>query len=56
RGDIILKINDEEISGENTLAIIINKSKVGDVLKLTIDREDNELVLNAILAEMPQNF
>ncbi|MBW6442097.1 trypsin-like peptidase domain-containing protein, partial [Patescibacteria group bacterium] len=28
RGDIILKINDEEISGENTLAIIINKSKV----------------------------
>lgn len=56
RGDIITKIGDEDITGENTLAEIINKSKVGDRLKLTVDREGSEMVIYATLDDMPENF
>jgi S1-C subfamily serine protease len=56
RGDIIIKINDNDISVENTLAEIINKSKVGDRLKLTVDREGSEILVYATLEDMPENF
>ena len=56
RGDIIIKINDKEITSENSLAKIINEGKVGDKVKLTVDRNSEEVVLNAILKEMPESF
>jgi len=56
RGDIITKIGDEDITGENSLSEIINKSKVGDRLQITIDREGREIVVSVTLEDMPENF
>jgi serine protease Do len=56
RGDIITKIGEEEITGESSLSEIINKSKVGDRLILTIDREGREIEVTAVLEDMPENF
>jgi serine protease Do len=56
RGDIITKIGDEQITGENTLAEIINKSEVGDRLRLTVDSEGSEIVVFATLEDMPESF
>jgi serine protease Do len=56
RGDIIIKINENEVTSENTLAKIINDSKVGDSMRITIDRDNKEIELTAKLKEMPENL
>ena len=55
RGDIILKVNDEKITGENTLSKVISTLEVGDKVTLTIDRSGKELTISATLAEMPND-
>lgn len=52
-GDIIIKVNGEEISERYTLAEVIRSHKVGDKLKLTIDRNGEQLEFSATLGEAP---
>jgi len=56
RGDIILQINDEEVTGTNTLSKIINNLEVGDKITLKIDRDGKEITVTAVLGEMPDNY
>jgi len=56
RGDIILQINDEEVTGTNTLSKIINNLEVGDKITLKIDRDGKEIIVTAVLGEMPDNY
>lgn len=50
--DIILKINDEEISENKSLARILQQYKVGDEISLTILRDDKEKTVKATLTEL----
>jgi len=45
-GDVILKINDISLDKDNTLTRVISKLKVGDIVKLTIDRGGDEMILD----------
>lgn len=56
RGDIIKKIDDQDITGENSLANIIMRKNVGDKIELLIDRENKEITLYADLVETPGNL
>lgn len=49
--DIILELNGEKITIENTLAEILQKHKVGDEVNLKILREGKEIALKATLSE-----
>src|SRR3990170_3044953 len=55
RGDIITKINETTLDGENSLSQVIAKMKVGDKLKMYVDREGKEEVLTAEIEEVPEN-
>jgi serine protease Do len=50
-GDIILEINGEKITEDNSLATIIGKHSPGDTVALKILRNGVELLKNAILGE-----
>lgn len=50
--DIILEVNNQKISEENPLAIIISKGKPGDTLALKVWRDGKEITVNATLEEM----
>ncbi len=52
-GDIVTKIDDEAINEQNTVAAVIRSHKVGDKLRLTIDRNGQKLELTATLSEAP---
>jgi len=52
-GDIVTKIDDEAINEQNTVAAVIRSHKVGDKLKLTVDRNGQSLELTATLGEAP---
>lgn len=51
-GDIIIKINDTRITPEKSLASIIQDYKVGDKVTLTVLRDDKEIKVDLVLAEM----
>jgi serine protease Do len=50
-GDIITKINNDNLTGKTSLASIMNKYKVGDNIKITYLRDGKEQTANATLAE-----
>jgi S1-C subfamily serine protease len=52
-GDIIVKIDGEDINEKNTLAQMIRRHKVGDKMVLMVDRNGQELELTATLGEAP---
>jgi len=52
-GDIVTKIDGEDINEENTLAQVIRSHKVGDRLVLMVDRNGRQLELTAALGEAP---
>ena len=52
-GDIITKIDDQNINEQRTLAQVIRGHKVGDKLQLTVDRNGQQLELTATLGEAP---
>lgn len=52
-GDIIVAVDGKEIKESNTLAQVIRGHKVGDSLKLTVDRNGQEIDLTATLGEAP---
>ncbi|OGC59254.1 hypothetical protein A2380_02010 [candidate division WWE3 bacterium RIFOXYB1_FULL_43_24] len=56
RGDIITKINETSLNGENSLSQVIAKAKVGDMLKLYVDREGKEEIFTAELEAAPENL
>lgn len=53
-GDIILEIDGQKINAQNDLKRIIQKKKVGDIIKLKIFRDDKNLELGAKLQANPQ--
>jgi S1-C subfamily serine protease len=55
RGDIVTKINDMALTGENTLTGLIQKSKIGDKLTLTVDRNSRLMTLTATVEAAPDN-
>ncbi len=55
RGDIILKIDDEETNSVSDLRGKIAEKKVGDTVKITFDRNGKEQSADVVLEEMPQD-
>lgn len=55
RGDIVTKINDSAITTEITLSSTVGKSRVGDTLVLTVDRNGEEKKINVVVGEAPDN-
>lgn len=56
RGDIITKINETSLDGENSLSQVIAGMKVGDKLKLYVDREGKEKLFTAVIEAAPENL
>lgn len=55
RGDIILKIDDEETNSVSDLRAKIAEHKVGDTIKVTYDRNGAARTTDVVLEEMPQD-
>jgi serine protease Do len=56
KGDIILEINGQKITEENTLGGIISRFSPGDTIDLKILRDGKELNLKVTLGNYPDNF
>ncbi len=55
RGDIILKMNETPVNEKNPLDVEIQKAhKVGDKVKITVDRDTKIVILEATLGEAPE--
>lgn len=52
-GDIITKVNGEEVSQSHSLTSLLSGHKVGDKVSLTIIRDGKEMTLEATLAAAP---
>ncbi len=52
-GDIILAVDDEEVSPQDTLRALIRAQDVGDTVELKLEREGEEITLTATLDEDP---
>jgi len=55
-GDLILEIDGEKITLQNTLATTIRKKKVGDIISLKIWREGKILEIKVTLGRLPENL
>lgn len=55
RGDIILKIDDQETNSVSDLRAKIAEHKVGDTVKVTYDRNGAARTADVVLEEMPQD-
>ena len=55
RGDIILKIDGEEVNSVRSLRAKVGAHKIGDTVKLTIDRDGSQQEVDVTLGEMPQD-
>lgn len=54
RGDIILKVNDDEVNSVSELRAKVAEHKVGEKVKITYDRNDTTRTVDVTLDEMPQ--
>ncbi len=54
-GDVILKADDQELGDQETLNKIIGTHKVGDTLRLDVQRAGESLTLSVTLRERPAN-
>ena len=54
RGDIITNFGDYPLDADNTLGKLVSKSKVGDRVKLTVDRDGRGIFMNVVLVETPE--
>lgn len=54
-GDIITKVDDENVDESHSLASLLGKHKVGDKVKLTIVRDGKERVVEATLQAAPED-
>lgn len=55
-GDIILEINNQEISEDNQLSVLIGRQLVGDSIELLILRDGEEQRLSVVLEAAPESF
>ncbi|MDX1765891.1 MAG: trypsin-like peptidase domain-containing protein, partial [Candidatus Saccharimonadales bacterium] len=55
-GDIITRIGSEAIDERNSLVFLVGKSKVGETISLTVMRDGEEITLDVVLEEVPENF
>lgn len=55
-GDIILEFNGEKITTTNTLTTILKKYKVGDKVNLKVLRDKQEINIELVLGERPENL
>jgi len=53
RGDIITAIEEDQVNSENSLAKVVSKHKVGEEIRITVDRDGESLELSATLEEAP---
>ena len=53
-GDIILKVNNDDVDEKNSLTKLINEYTPGQELNLSVRRDDNTLQLKAVLSELPK--
>jgi S1-C subfamily serine protease len=56
RGDIIVKYGEKELKGQDTLAKMIAKSRVGDKIELVVDRDGKNINVSITLEQAPENF
>ncbi len=56
QGDIIVKVNGEEITDSAGLAALIRDMRPGDKVELVIDRNGTEQTVTVTLAERPVNY
>ncbi len=54
RGDIIIKIQDRQLNGEQSLATALAKFKVGDKIELEVDRDGEIIRVSLTLEEVPR--
>ena len=54
RGDIIIKIDSEDINSDNSLASVLSTKEIGDKINLVVDRDGEVITLHAILDETPE--
>lgn len=55
-GDLILEVNGEKITQQNSLAQIIRKHRVGEVVKLKVWREGKIIEIFVTLGSLPENL
>jgi serine protease Do len=53
--DIILKINDQRLDEDNSLRGLIQRNRVGDTITLDVLRDGEEIKINAVLEDVPEN-
>ena len=56
RGDIIINFDGNDVSAQSSLAKSISMKKVGDKVKLIIDRDGEEITLEVTLEEAPSDL
>lgn len=56
RGDIIVKFEGEEVNAENSIARSIAQLKVGDRVRLVVDRDNEQREVVITLEEAPEDF
>ena len=56
QGDIIVKVNGEDITDSVALVTLVRGMKPGDQVQLTIDRNGQEQTVTVTLADRPANF
>ncbi|OFW61269.1 MAG: hypothetical protein A2133_10620 [Actinobacteria bacterium RBG_16_64_13] len=56
QGDIIVKIDDQEMVKSSDLLVAVRDKKPGDSVQVTLDRDGATMVLTAILEERPANL
>lgn len=52
--DVIIKVNDKKIDSKNGLTSVLSQFKVGDSVKLMVNRDGKVITFQATLAEAPQ--
>jgi serine protease Do len=55
-GDVIVRVNDEDITETTSLSTLIGRFQVGDTINLVINRDGQELTLQATLEAVPDRL
>ena len=53
QGDVVLKVNNQEVTEDNTLSYIVSNTPIGSRIPIEVLRGDKKLTLNATLGERP---
>lgn len=52
-GDVILKIDDDDVRNQNDLYRSLDRHDVGDTVRITVWRDEKELEVNVTLQAIP---